>query len=155
MTPEQIELARRLVAHPRWAWKPGMQIAATYWLMSRHGRCDIPGSWHDGRVVGVQGVDGECARDLHGYPSAPADDGSPLVHDDCGNIVASDARDLPDLTDDATAGVLLGVLALRMRREPWDDAVWPHGTGWRVRRDGGIYPGAALGEACARALLAL
>lgn len=112
-----LDLARRLVADPRWRWEPGVAF--------HENQTPGAGLYRDGR--------GRVQDGLDAVPHAAT----------------------PDLSDPATVGVLLSWLPLRMRSPGTDDAIWPHGTGWRVRVDGGLHPGATLGEAVARALLSL
>lgn len=59
---------------------------------------------------------------------------------------------LPDLTDDATGGCLLSLLPLGSRGD--EDCAYRVARHWRVRL-GGLYAGATLGEACAKALISL
>ena len=82
MTPSQIELARKLVAHERWEWRVNM------------------GVWHPRYGVGsVVGLDwlmvsfAQCGNLNHANKDG----------EDCGPLM------LPDLQSDATAGVLLGM----------------------------------------------
>ena len=100
MDEAMTDLARRLVASPRWRWMPGMLATADGWLGTP-------------RVVDVD-VDG--TPDLWMYRGYSR---GPMAAHSTGDTtawgeVASDA--LPDLTDPATVGCLLALV-----REAWGD----------------------------------
>lgn len=91
MTPDALDLARRLVALPGWRWMPGVRVV--------HGdRASLPL-----RLVGGQ------ADSCHESP------GDPRI---CTGLTLSD---IPDLDDPATGGCLLFALgheAARVRYSP-------------------------------------
>ncbi len=125
MTPAQVDLARALVALPGWRWRDGM-------LAQCSGRSVRVVQW-DGDAVAGTG-----SRMLPSGAWVPA----PVYCDD-----------LPDLTDPATGGVLLGMLPPNVIL--CDDGGTSHG-GWHVEIvDGGRWYGSTLAEAAARALVAL
>ncbi len=132
MTPD--DLARRLAAHPRWEWREGMRVHAVY-----QGGSDTSVVGSVVRVAGNVLVSAwwpdlhEC-RDHH------------VRH----HLV-------PDLSDPATAGVLLAMLA-RDIGPGWRDMMClSHEDGhWVIcdyQDDGPEFIAPTLGEACARALL--
>lgn len=108
MTPEAHKTALALVADPRWTWKAGML-------------------WRDGRKTS------RLYRVVHDW----CDDGDPglslrvdvFTLDEAAPVAAH--GDVPVLTDDGTAGVILGMLtdavALdKQRREDLISIEWPH-----------------------------
>ena len=130
MTPTLVALSRELVAHPRWRWAPGM-------------RWTLP----DASVLAMDRV-----------PDIP-DRGDPLGLAALRSLGWSESDAAPDLTDAATAGVLLA-MAIEDSRGI--------GRGWRsfgLNVEGApgpadTYrfqhidpPSASLGECAARALL--
>lgn len=130
MNDEQLDLARRLAAHPRFEWREGMAAREV----------SLTGNWQPGdygwRILsGAPDVAAVTSEgDMHEVPYMPS----------------AFARAVPDLTDAATGGVLLDMLGDRWRT---------HRLGcWAVSK--GIEPdrtrhfGSTLAEACARALLA-
>lgn len=127
MTPAQLDLARQLAALPGFRWDVGMT--------------DDRGVRVYRRPSGVHGVDADAIdADDQGWNMFDAFEGD---HDTA----------LPDLTDDATGGVLLGWLAAM---DQWPNIEHIAG-GWSIAhgRTGHTYPGATLAEACARALVAV
>lgn len=82
MTPSQIELARKLVGHGRWEWRAGIRETqdSRFMRVDEHTGEEV---WSVSERAGVPGVS-------YIWPSHRA-------------------HYLPDLTDDATAGVLLGM----------------------------------------------
>jgi hypothetical protein len=137
MTPDLLDLARKLAARPEWRWRPGMR------LRSRGGNY-----WR--RVVAADSVHAVLAWEQHLGDEADCTIKHKLI----------DLRGAEiDITDPATAGCLLAMVpGLRtvVRR---DDPL-----GWAVRyadpQDGAecwvstTLWCPTLGEACARALLA-
>lgn len=124
MTPAQVELARALVALPGWRWRAGM-------LAQCSGRLVRVVQWDGDAVAGT----GARMLPSGAWVSAP-------VYCD----------DLPDLTDDATGGVLLGMLMAAALV----DLNGMRGTVTLqlvVREE--YYRGSTLAEAAARALVAL
>lgn len=133
MTPDQLELARRLVAHERWEWKAGMLA---------HSDGLAAAGYHNIRAKGDQ-EDEENFSGWHG-----------------GSWGADDFGMAPDLTDDATGGVLLGVLRADAHdvRMEWDsDYGINDRDGWSLTFDGRVLVqfAPAMAEAAARALLAV
>ena len=133
MSPAQVELARALVALPSWRWEAGALVAA------RDGAEAM-------RLVSAhEDADGRPSAMGLGYIPSEA---SPRAD------YWTEAGDLPDLTDAATGGVLLGRLTeyevdrdergVRVRVKVGDD--------WQPDR--GVWS-ATPAEACARALIAL
>ncbi len=95
MSPSTAELARALVASPRWEWRAGMLA-----LVARPDGSRVPVrvlAWEGAAVAGVG------ARPM---PSGRWEQ-APVYCDD-----------IPDLDDPATAGVVLGMLADEMGRWP-------------------------------------
>ena len=86
MNPQQTELARRLVAHERWEWRVGMMAIGTSGGLDSSIRLFWPVTLHKGErgPIGVHNGGNRWPISMHG----------PYI---------------PDLTDDATAGVLLGM----------------------------------------------
>jgi hypothetical protein len=123
MNDEQLKLSRELAAHPRFEWQAGMLA-----------REQSPtGNWQPGDYV-WRIVDGDpdlsavtSEGDLHEAPMMPA----------------AFERAIPDLTDDATGGVLWA-----MAGKP---AVVPCECGDVIVEE---HTGKTLAEACARLLLA-
>lgn len=105
MTPEQIDIAQRLVALPSWVWRGAMR-----WI--------LPGTDLSGRYRGI----------------------------------SLDPEAVPDINDDATGGVLLGML-------PGGTLVRRHSAGgsreWEISLPGRIshHWGPTLAHAAALALL--
>ena len=143
MNPDQLDLARRLAAHPLFQWQRGMVAledpATGHWQPGDYEWSIIEGA-PDIRAVTSEG-------DIHESPYTPS----------------AFARAVPDLTDAATGGVLLDMLI-----QSCGD-----GVGWFIKRSGAytvthaveksVKPGMAkskkatgttFAEACARALLA-
>ena len=129
MTLEQIELATRLVAHPRWGWRPGMVYTRSMW---------------GGQRAVIWGI-GKRGPLMSCYLTG-GDDIAPMGDDEC----------WPELTDGATVGVLLEMLTavstegFQLIYTPWcnDDARW------RCGADGSGEHGAlTAGEVVALALL--
>lgn len=129
MNDEQRDLARRLAAHPRFEWRPGMLALEDPSLGNWQ-----PGDYRWRIITGAPDLAAVTAEhDIHEAPYMPY----------------AFARAVPDLTDAATGGVLLGML----------------GPGWSLDTNaasielrgpcgkGGVYVGDSLAEACARALL--
>lgn len=132
------DLARTLAAHPRWEWRPGMAV--------------LPDAANPpARMV--------YRDDTEGHTFAVAERVQMFGHDPGVNAWSDDAyngEEVPDLDDDATAGVLLGMLApLGLT------CVSPGVTGgWYVEMEGDpLFEarafGDTLGEAIACALLAV
>ncbi len=133
MTPDQIDLARRLVACPRWRWMPGMTaIPLSHererWLLCW---CEEDGS----EAGGYQTTGGKW------WGIATSD--LPMV-----------LREgwVPDLTDPATAGCLLAMLVAADPGAGWGVSCGPD-VGWRATSCAHDLSGATCGEALARALL--
>jgi len=133
MNAEQLDLARRLAAHPRFEWCAGMLALEN--PSSGHWQ---PGDYVWRIVTGAPDVMALLSEgDVHEAPYMPS----------------SFLEAVPDLTDDATGGVLLGMLGpgcsvLRDKRRAGQSDEWTVASG----PGGGS--GATLAEACARALLA-
>lgn len=137
MNDEQTKLARELAAHPRFEWCPGMAAREV----------SLSGNWQPGdyrwRITSgapdLAAVTSE--HDIHEAPYMPS----------------AFERAVPDFTDDATGGALLGVLGAGWTCEHREAA---NGASvWHVYPRGYQEPpethyGATLAEACARALLA-
>ena len=125
MTNEQIELARALVGLEGFRWEAGMRLR----LWTEFFPQPV-------RIIGTS-------------PYIAAHEG-----DWCANpCTGAHLRDVPDLTDPATGGVLLEALGL----DGWDVICSFHDfPGWQVSsyREGLAFGGATLAEACARALVA-
>lgn len=132
MNTEQLDLARRLAAHPRFEWCAGMLALEN--PSSGHWQ---PGDYVWRIVTGAPDVMALLSEgDVHEAPYMPS----------------SFLEAVPDLTDDATGGVLLVVLGggLVLYRS----ALYPL---WSARRNDGKsieHLGSTLAEVCARALLA-
>lgn len=132
MTPELYALAAQIIALPGWEWLPGMRV-------SRSGSKGIVYYIADGGVVVA--VSRWVAPVLFRY----MDDGS-------SDPLASEL--LPDLTDPATAGAMLGMLSKQLVQAQ----VTP--DGWRVvmvftdLNPSVSARGATLGEAIARLVVA-
>lgn len=127
MNPEQLDLARRLAAHPRFQWRRGM--AALY---------DPAPYCH-----GADRIDEDGWRPEHcDYIALP--NGWPDAKREA----------WPDLTDAATGGVLWGMAGMPgvgpCRAGMVTVSQWTRGEKPRLLP----YDGATLAEACARALLA-
>lgn len=99
MTPELTELARRVVACPRWRWMPGMLVAGPGWFDCAR-LCDVdpasglPDLW-----------------EYRGYVRGPCAAGRSANTDRWDHTDA-----YPDLTDPATLGCLTALV-----REAWGD----------------------------------
>jgi hypothetical protein len=143
VTPETLDIARRLAAHPNFRWAPGM--------------VDDYGA----RVLSVATderlVTSDLVREGSGYMTYEA-------HDRC----RPEAMGPPDLDDDATAGVLLGVLASTGRLASvhhrhsevggtagWGVDLWTRIPSGNVRQLLDVHGGPTLGHAAALALLAV
>ena len=143
MNPDQLDLARRLAAHPRFEWRRGMAALES----------SPSGNWQPG--------DYEW-RILSGAPDVAAVTSEHDIHE-APYMPSAFARAYPDLTDAATGGVLLEMLV----------QACGDGVGWFIKRAGtytvthgtektskpGLMrtkkaTGTTLAEACARALLA-
>lgn len=139
MNTEQTDLARRLAAHPSFAWKPGMS----------YGDVTADTVW---RVL-VVGPDAVCAY------------GVDTGHVGLNSFARLAAECLLDLCDDATSGALLAqvwaaVPMAYVERETADycRAGSPERVSVSGPIDGTVRTlgvGATLGEACARALIAI
>jgi hypothetical protein len=132
MTPEQPALAKQLVALPGFRWEAGMRAADTKFA----------------RVIATSGDPGDTES------VCATEEGA--TSDDCYATWFAFTTATPDLTDNATGGVLLGWLAA-MGMQPTADcdaACWDVGAGmptkWRWAGNS-----ATLAEACARALIAI
>jgi hypothetical protein len=101
MNQLQIELARKLVAHERWEWKVGMLAIGSCGGMDGSIRLWWPVTRHKGErgPIGIHSGGNTWPISMHG----------PY---------------LPDLADDATAGVLLGM---------WREAVKANGDDYEGR----------------------
>lgn len=145
MNEEQLRLARELAGHPKFKWQAGMLARER----------SPTGNWQPGDYE-WRIVDGEpdlsavtSEGDLHEAPNMPV--GFVWAH--------------PDLTDDATGGVLLGMLDdghVAMGPEKVQRGSAPAERLWIVKTY--VAPGAlgapyclgvTLAEACARVLLAV
>ena len=135
MTPALVDLARALVALPGWRWEAGMLVCGAGWFAAA-------------RICDADPTDGKPDLwEYRGYTRGPCAAGSLA---DTSPWDYADAY--PDLTDAATGGVLLGMLL---------DVALVDLNGMRgtvtlqlvVREE--YYRGTTLGEACARALVAL
>jgi hypothetical protein len=133
VTPAQVDLARVLVTLPGWRWRAGM-------LTAQRGP--------DGAVDDTI----RCTRDADdpGGPAAAADREQ--------DAYWTEAGDLPDLTDDATGGVLLAMLASLGR--VWTEHDTLRGVVsvevWATGQDPEVAAaGSTIAEAAARALVAL
>ena len=125
MNDEQLDLARRLAAHPRFELRAGMRLLdhETPWVVL---------SVRDGRVTFAM----DEVTDL------------PI------NLALS-SGDRLDLTDAATGGVLLDMLGSGYLVERFSPEVGvPWSVRRYDFDDGPFYVGKSLAEACARALLA-
>ena len=137
MNPDQLDLARRLAAHPRFEWRRGMAALES----------SPSGNWQPG--------DYEW-RILSGAPDLAAVTSEHDIHE-APYMPSAFGRAYPDLTDAATGGVLLHILG-----PGYELAHYSRPTGtmslWvvklRGRPDAIQYAGCTLAEACARALLA-
>lgn len=136
MSPEQLDLARRLAAHRRFVWREGMAARER----------SPTGNWQPG--------DYEW-RILSGAPDVAAVTSEGDMHE-APYMPSAFAIAVPDLTDAATGGVLLDMLGPMHVVE--NIGVEFGVPAWRVRGlyfdDGPFYVGNTLAEACARALLA-
>lgn len=125
MNPDQLDLARRLAAHPRFEWRSGMR--AMY----------DPAPF----CYGTDRIDEDGWRPDHcDYIGRP--DGWPDAKREA----------WPDLTDAATGGVLLDVLRPGYLEYFPEEHIWL--TRKKPAPDAPYHVGKALAEACARALLA-
>lgn len=131
MNDEQLDLARRLAAHPKFKWQPGMLARER----------SPSGNWQPGDYE-WRIVDGE--PDL----SAVTSEGD---IQQAQNMPIGFAWAYPDLTDAATGGVLLDVLGPGWTVITRIGKVDAHPTG--CAGPPGV-SGATVAEACARALLA-
>jgi len=126
MNDEQLKLARELAGHPTFKWQAGMLARER----------SPTGNWQPGDYE-WRIVDGE--PDLSAVTSEGDLDEAP-------NMPSAFARAVPDLTDDATGGVL------------WAMAGGPHVhpalRGVRCIDHGAGFTADTLAEACARLLLA-
>jgi hypothetical protein len=134
---EQTKLARELAAHPKFEWQAGMLARER----------SPTGNWQPGDYV-WRIVDGEpdlsavtSEGDLHEAPMMPA----------------AFERAIPDLTDDATGGVLWAMAGspLVVSASTFGSVLLQHAS---MSTDGGktapVFEGGSLAEACARLLLA-
>lgn len=123
-TPEQLALARQLAALPGFRWR--RRMSAVWSQLPEHG----------GHRMTLDAVDGRAYDDPWFNP-----------------VLGRWNCDGPDLTDDATGGVLLGWLS-GMGALP---DVCRDETHWIVDYHGSAtrYAGNTLAEACARALIAV
>ena len=155
MTPEQIEIARALVAAEWWEWRAGMLTHTTAPGGLPSCPAGTPVRVHsddemmDLQAEGMIGCD--CSEICDGQKTY-IEDGR-YVYKPCINPTLPPA--IPDLTDAATGGVLLAMLMPRTIRPPR-----PGLPAWAVvaaTTDGGAVTchGTTLAEACARALLAV
>lgn len=158
MTPEQIVLARQLAALPGFRWDDGMLTHTTR-------AAGLPGCVAE-TPIRTQGGIGDLV--VEGY-FGPIEPDVSVHHPDFGvlserreaSIDAAQACALPDLTDNATGGVLLGWLeAMRVLLSVSPLAGIVPG-GFAVTTFSGQlsyqarHQGDTLAEACARALIAL
>lgn len=116
---ERLDLARALAAHPRWTWEERMVTTCRLTILDGGDRDFVVG-----HRLGA-------TRDGGGWYDGPA------------------AGLVPDLADDGTAGVLLGMLGRAMPLRSVLVCREQNGT-WNVE----TWQGDTLGEAGARALLA-
>lgn len=132
------DLARRLAAHPRWEWRPGMAVCAD--AANPPARMVYAGA--DGHAFAVA----ERVQMLGGPRRDP---GVNAWSDD-----AYSGEEVPDLTDAATAGVLLAML-VSSRGGLWDRALESiEAAGPGDGRDAlALIEAYGLGPACAWALL--
>ena len=134
MSPSTAELARALVASPRWEWRAGMRT--------------MPWSSEDTDVIRV-------LRTVEIEPGYTVGHG---VNERTGRgALDTEASDVPDLDDPATAGVLLGML---LEAKPcgtrWSGPVVPEHeqhVSMYVGDHREYFAGPTLGVAVARALL--
>lgn len=119
------DLARRLAAHPRWEWRAGM-VCNAHRLVDRDGLGIIV----DGGVPYLPVAPRWVTIEGHSPP---------------------DAR--PDLTDPATAGVLLAMLAEAVTSST--SMLVRDSRGWHADDGSQWHGGDCIGEAVARALLAV
>ena len=146
MTEEQIEIARRLVACGQFYWTGGTLMAFRYegedeWMAIRLD-CD---GWGEG-------LGKDHSRMIE---DSREEGGDPMVDT------------IPDLADDATGGVLLGMLCSadgvvcvepQCVNPPWrtpSEPAWSVVVGIDDAGELSRYEGSTLAEACARALLAV
>lgn len=127
MNPDQLDLARRLAAHPRFEWRPGMLALE-----------DPPSSnWQPGD---------DQWRIVTGAPDLAAVTSEGDVHE-APYMPNAFAQAVPDLTDAATGGVLWELAGKpQSATYPDETMVW---TAIGVRAGG-----ATMAEACARLMLA-
>lgn len=152
MTPAQLDLARQLAALPGFRWDDGMLTHTTHDAGLPCCDAGTPIRVQDDGInsLVVEGYFGAIVPDVsHRHPDFAA-----IMERHEASITAAEANALPDLTDDATGGVLLGWLAgmdLRPTAERHSDGWWDVGLDF----DSTWPTGATLAEACARALVAV
>lgn len=127
MTPDQIALSRKLASLPGFAMSPGMRDNDQTRVLRMVAA----------RTYYADGVSEDA------NPDEPNDGWYEYTH----NGAEDDPEAIPDLTDDATGGVLLGWLAA-MGECP---TAFFHGDKWTLNG----HPGSTLAEACAHALVAV
>ena len=125
MNEDMLTTARQLAAHPDWEWRPGMR-----WCFPRGGR------GISAEDLNAHGCDaGRVLAEEEGWGAAGAPDGA-----------------VPDLTDDATGGTLMGAL-LPLISQPHIH-VSTSGK-CRLYADQGWWAGTTLAHAAAKAWLAV
>lgn len=94
------QTAEALAAHPRWEWRATMCVS---WRGRRYTVLSVTAG---GRCVHLVETDNGVVR-VSPYRDGDSDD--PAVYRDCGGWNGT-SRMLPDLSADATAGILLGMV---------------------------------------------
>lgn len=134
MTPDQIALSRKLASLPGFAMSPGMRDNDQTRVL---------------RMVAARTYYADGVSE-NANPDEPNDGWYEYTH----NGAEGDPEAFPDLTDDATGGVLLGWLAemnLRPTAGRHSDGWWDVGLDF----DSTWPTGSTLAEACAHALVAV